>query len=240
MRILVTRPEPDGARTAAAVGARGHEVLPMPLLRIEAIADADLGQGPWAAVVLTSANAARAIATHRRFSEIVGLPAYVVGARTKAAAEAAGFSAVRSADGDLNDLVRLVAADPPPPGRPLLYIAGAERAGDLAGALRPHGIAVETAVVYRSVMVTSFDPALQMALANDGVDAVLHYSARSAAAYLAAATAGGIDVSVTNLKHFCLSSEVAAPFLAAGATAVEVAAVPTEQALLELVGTAAR
>ena len=49
-------------------------------------------------------------------------------------------------------------------GRPLLYLAGAERAGDLAGALRTRGIAVETAVVYRSVMVTSFDSAVQMAL----------------------------------------------------------------------------
>jgi uroporphyrinogen-III synthase len=239
MRILVTRPEPDGERTAAALRARGHEVLTMPLLRIEAIADADLGDGPWVAVVLTSANAARAIAGHRRFAEVVGLPAYVVGARTKAAAEAAGFAAVRSADGDLDNLVRLVATDPPP-GRPLLYLAGTERAGDLAGALRTHGIAVETAVVYRSVMVTRFDPALRIALANGEVDAVLHYSARSAAAYLAAATAGGIDASVTNLKHFCLSSEVAAPLFAAGATAVEIAALPTEQALLERVGTAAR
>ncbi len=168
------------------------------------------------------------------------MPAYVVGARTKAAAEAAGFAIVRSADGNLDDLVRLVAANPSASGRPLLYLAGAERAGDLAGALRTHGIAVETAVVYRSVMVTSFDPAVRRALADGEVDAVLHYSARSAAAYLAAATAGGIDVSVTNLKHFCLSSEVAAPLLAAGATAVEVAAVPTEQALLDLVGTAAR
>jgi uroporphyrinogen-III synthase len=240
MRILVTRPEPDGERTAAALRARGHEVITMPLLRIEAIADADLGRGPWAAVVLTSANAARAIASHRRFGELVGLPAYVVGARTKAAAQAAGFAALRSADGDLDDLVGLVAANPPAPGRPLLYLAGAERAGDLAGAMRRHGIAVETAVVYRSVMVTTPDPALRMALANGEVDAVLHYSARSASAYLAAATAGGIDVLVTKPKHFCLSSEVAAPLLTAGATAVEAAAVPTEQALLELVGTAAR
>jgi uroporphyrinogen-III synthase len=240
MRILVTRPESDSERTAAALRAQGHEVVTMPLLRIEAIADADLGNGPWAAVVLTSANAVRAITGHSRFAEVVGLPAYVVGARTKAAAEAAGFTTVRSADGDLDDLVHLVTANPPPPGRPLLYLAGTERAGDLAGALRTHGIAVETAVVYRSVMVTRFEPALRMALANGEVDAVLHYSARSAAAYLAAATAGGIDVSVTNLKHFCLSSEVAAPLFAAGATAVEIAALPTEQALLERVGTAAR
>ena len=49
MRLLVTRPEPDNERTAAALRAQGHEVLLAPLLHIEAVADADLGAPPWAA-----------------------------------------------------------------------------------------------------------------------------------------------------------------------------------------------
>ena len=53
------------------------------LLRIEALADADLGSGPWAAIIFTSANAVRGIAAHRRFGELAGVPAYVVGARTQ-------------------------------------------------------------------------------------------------------------------------------------------------------------
>ena len=32
MRILVTRPLPDGERTAAALRARGHDVLLVPLM----------------------------------------------------------------------------------------------------------------------------------------------------------------------------------------------------------------
>src|SRR5579864_8514480 len=99
MRLLVTRPEPDGERTAALLRARGHEVLTLPMLRIEPIADAALGHGPWAAVLFTSTNAVRALAAHPRFGELVGLPAYAVGARTQAAAAAAGFAPVRSADG---------------------------------------------------------------------------------------------------------------------------------------------
>ena len=39
MRLLVTRPEQDGERTAAALRARGHEALLAPLMRIEAAAD---------------------------------------------------------------------------------------------------------------------------------------------------------------------------------------------------------
>src|SRR4051794_34173977 len=37
-RLLVARPEPDGARTAAALRAGGHEVVLAPLLRIELLA----------------------------------------------------------------------------------------------------------------------------------------------------------------------------------------------------------
>jgi uroporphyrinogen-III synthase len=60
MHLLVTRPEPDGERTAAKLRARGHEVMLASLLRVEAI-DADIG-GDWHAVAVTSVNALRAIA----------------------------------------------------------------------------------------------------------------------------------------------------------------------------------
>src|SRR5215831_9514094 len=113
----------------------------MPLLRIEPIADAELGASPWAAVLFTSANAVRAVAAHRRFGELVDLPVYTVGRRTQAAAAAAGFGSVISADGDVDDLVRLITSQPPASnlGLPLLYCAGEDLAGDLAGALQLHG-----------------------------------------------------------------------------------------------------
>src|SRR5215475_12040411 len=98
VRLLVTRPEPEGAQTAARLRTRGHEVVLAPLLRIEPLADAVIGTGPWAGVSFTSANAVRAVAMHGRFGELAGLPAYVVGARTGEAAKAAGFSDVVSAE----------------------------------------------------------------------------------------------------------------------------------------------
>ena len=55
MRLLVTRPEPDAARTAALLRARGHEVVLAPLLRIELL-DFELPDEPWSAVVMTSAR----------------------------------------------------------------------------------------------------------------------------------------------------------------------------------------
>jgi len=216
--------------------SRGHDVLVLPLLRIETAGQAHLSAGPWSAVLLTSANAVRAIATHRRLRELVGLPAYVVGARTRAAAAEAGFAPVISADGDVDDLISLVAAQPPATDLPLLYLAGSDRAGDLADSLQSCGLPVETAVVYRSVMVADLRPDVRAALAAGQIDAVLHYSARSAAAFVAAVTAAGIrDLSI-QIRHLCLSAQVAAPLTGAGAKAVEVASEPNEPALLALIG----
>jgi uroporphyrinogen-III synthase len=236
MRLLVTRPEPDGERTAALLRARGHDVMVLPLLRIEAAGQARFGPGPWAAVLLTSANAARAIASHRRHKELVGLPAYTVGARTHTAAMAAGFAPVLSADGDVDDLIALVAAQPPAANLPLLYLAGSDRSGDLAGVVQSRGLQVETAVIYRSVMVADLRPDVRAELAGGRIDAVLHYSARSATAFVAAALSAGIKDSIIRIKQLCLSPQVAAPLLDAGAEAVTVASEPSETALFECIG----
>ena len=252
MRLLVTRPEPEGARTAALLRQRGHDVLWQPLLRIEPTVDAELGAGPWAAVLFTSANAVRAIAAHRRFGELANLAVYTVGRRTQAAAAVAGFASVMSADGDVNALAQLVASRLPspassPPGRagidpagpqanaPLLYCAGEARAGDLAGALRLHGLRVEVVTVYRATGVTELTPEVRAVVASGAIDAVMHYSARTAAAFVAAAARAGIEDLSIQTRHLCLSAQVAVPLVAAGATATEVASAPTEQALLALI-----
>jgi uroporphyrinogen-III synthase len=234
VRLLVTRPEPEGTQTAARLRARGHEVVLAPLLRIEPLADAVIGTGPWAGVAFTSANAVRAIAMHRRFGELVGLPACVVGARTREAAKAAGFSDIVSAEGDVDDLVRVIASNAGG-GPPLLYLAGNDRSGDLAGALAEIGRAVETVIAYRAVIVGNFGADVGAAIACGGIDAVLHYSARTAQGFITAAHAAGLTDSAMRIMHFCLSRQVAAPLAAAGATTIHVADAPNETALFTLI-----
>src|ERR1700742_924205 len=130
MRLLVTRPEPDATRTAEALRARGHEALVAPLLATLTIA-ADFA-GPHDGVLMTSANAARALAVHPRRGELTRLTCFTVGGRTAEAARNGGFSDTVSADGALGDLVDLVAVRFDRTAR-LLYLAGEDRAGDLAG-----------------------------------------------------------------------------------------------------------
>ena len=150
MRILVTRPAADAARTAAALRVRGHEAIVAPLLTIEYFPDAALGDGPWSAILVTSANAAHAIAGHKRRDELLRIPVFAVGRQSAQELRAEGFADVISADGDVDDLAALVAARLKPPAR-LLYLAGEERSGDLAGVLRAKNFAVDTVVVYRVV-----------------------------------------------------------------------------------------
>jgi uroporphyrinogen-III synthase len=234
VRVLVTRPEAEGERTAARLRARGHEVWLAPLLRIEPVADVTFGPGPWAGVAFTSANAVRAVSTHPRLAELTSLPAYTVGARTREAAVAAGFAHALSAEGDVDDLASLVAARADT-GLPLLYFAGAERAGDLDAALAPTGRAVETVIAYRTQLVSDFDAEMRNAVLAGRIEAVLHYSARSAAAFVTAAQAAGLAEFAKSAKHFCLSAQIAAPLAAAGARAVSIAAAPNETALIDLI-----
>ena len=230
MRLLVTRPEPDGERTAQHLRARGHHVLLAPLMRMEAT-DFALADQRYCAVVMTSANAARAAAGHPASAKLTALPAFMVGRHTADAARAAGFAEVISADGDKHDLARVLEARLAGERRPLLYLAGEERSGEIELA----GGTVETVVVYRTVAVERFPPDVAAALARGEIDGALHFSRRSAQAYVDCAEREGIFDRALAVRHYCLSRQVSEPLAAAGAGGVSIAARPEEGALIELV-----
>ncbi len=225
MRVVVTRPQADGERTAATLEALGHEVLVAPLMRIDPVA-ANLA-GTWSAIVITSANALQAAPDTADKT----LPVFAVGDRSAEAARRAGFAKVSSANGDIKDLIRLVAARTVGARAPLLYPAGEERAGDLVAQLAACGIDAEMKIVYRAV-VEAFPPVLAAALESGDVDAVLHFSRRSAELFVEGARASGVAGPAQDVRHLCLSSQVAEPLI--GASRIAVAARPEEAALIAL------
>ena len=163
------------------------------------------------------------------------MPVFTVGERTAQEIREFGFTAVTSADGNVKALVDLVAARLRPPAR-LLYLAGEDRSGDLAGDLRAKGFVVETIVVYRAVAVASLPrEAAEAVTQNAGSVGVLHFSRRSAEAYINAARNDGILANALQPAHFCLSARVAEPLAHAGAAKIRVASKPTEAALLALI-----
>ena len=241
MRLLVTRPQPEAERTAAVLRRAGHAVEVAALLRIESIPAAELGHGPWSALAVTSANALRALDEHPRRAVLSGLRVFAVGRRTAAAARAAGFPEVEAAGRNVQELAQRLRAwaqgqQEQSAGRaPLLYLAGEDRSGDLAGALAAAGQSVATVVVYRAVKADKFPAAAAAALAAGRIEGVLHFSRRSAEAYMDCARAGGMLAQALAVTHFCLSAPIAEPLVAAGAKRIRIATRPEEAALLELV-----
>jgi uroporphyrinogen-III synthase len=235
VRILVTRPQPRAADTAVALRARGHEPIVAPLLEIELVSEVDAKDGPWTAILLTSANGLWGIVSFAGDKKWHGIPVFAVGDITAKAARDMGFADVTSASGNVGDLAKLVAARLTPPAR-LLYLAGEERAGDLAGVLRAKGFEVDLVVVYRFLTAQSLPEPAALALAGE-LDAVLHFSRASAEDFVKAARGSNLlDAALNKPVHFCLSEQVAAPLRAAGAARIQVAARPTQDALLELCG----
>jgi uroporphyrinogen-III synthase len=234
MRLLVTRPEPEAERTALTLRARGHAVLVAPLLQIEPT-EVALGAHPCAALLMTSASAARMLAVHPDLPGLLSRPVFAVGAHTAAMARSAGFADVTSANGDASDLARLVARRFAGSSAKLLYLSGRQTAGDLAGTLARDGLDVDSVAIYQANAVEQFPGHVEEALRYGAIDGVLHFSRRTTQAYLACADARGGREWALRPMHYCLSAQVAAPLVDAGAARIRRAARPEEAALIGLI-----
>ncbi len=242
MAILVTRPHPDNEATASALRARGYEVLLAPMLRFEAVATGNDLDAGFDAVIVTSANALRAVALSGH--PILARPLFAVGEHTAEAARAAGFDKVLSAGGDaggLRDLLRArVKAKELKKTSRLIYLAGADLSGDLAGELGAAGFDVSVRTTYRMVALSTLPRDTLDAFAANGIEAVLHYSARTARAFVEAVRGAGIEISALSVPQCCLSTNLAAILREAGATRAQAAARPDEKALFEALERALR
>ena len=235
MAVLLTRPHPDDETTAASMRARGVAVLRAPMLRFEPVAFHDDEDARYGAVIVTSANALRGIEPYLKDGKLLKLPLFAVGEHTASAARSVGFENVISANGDAGGLRDLVAASVKAKAlkkaATLLYLAGADLARDLAGELGERGFSVVTHTTYRMAPVASLPREVCDAFAASQIEAVLHYSRRSARAFLDAARAAGVEISALAIPQCCISDGVAAVVRDAGAPQVLVAAQPHENAL---------
>ncbi|MFC3227218.1 uroporphyrinogen-III synthase [Marinibaculum pumilum] len=238
MRILVTRPQPDADAFAALLAARGVTPVVEPLLTVRIVADGPPDGSGAQAVLLTSANGARALARAcggALTAGLAALPAWAVGAATAAAARDAGFAAVHDADGDAAALAAAIRRALAPADGPLLHVRAHHVAGDLSGALAASGFEVRPAVLYRTEGATALSPRLQADLRAGTLDGVTLFSPRTARAFASLLVAAGLADRARDLTAFCLSAAVAD---AAGELPWRdrrTAAVPRSEALLDLV-----
>jgi uroporphyrinogen-III synthase len=210
-KALVTRPKEDAAELAAKLKARGFDVVLEPLLTIRLAADA-AAQLKHAlpgvqALLFTSANGARAFAQATRGRE---LPAFAVGDATARAARDAGFAKVESAQGDVRDLARLVAARLKPAAGALLHAAASEVAGDLGGDLAAAGFEVRRVRLYEAVAATRLSDAAQAAIGADEIGCALFFSPRTAATFVRLAREAGLGQRLVHTVGIGLSPAVTA------------------------------
>ncbi|UWU92832.1 uroporphyrinogen-III synthase [Bradyrhizobium sp. CB1015] len=244
MSILVTRPYPDNEATADNLRARGHAVLLAPALKLEPVAFHGESDVSYDAVLVTSANAIRAVAPQSPDLGLLQLPLFAVGEHTAAAAREAGFAEVIVAGGDaasLHDKVMQSTRDKVLKKKStLLYLAGADLSRDLGGELGAEGFRVVTQTTYRMAPVKHLPREVCEGFAVHGIEAVLHYSRRSARAFLDAARDEGVEISALAIPHCCLSETVAGVLREAGASQVLAAATPDETALFDTLERALR
>jgi uroporphyrinogen-III synthase len=219
-KVWITRTAPGGEATADRVRDLGFEPLVAPLLATQAVGEGAIDLTGVGALAFTSANAvdafARRTADRRR-------RVFAVGSATAARARAAGFADVRSANGDVAALARLIGATAAEIEGEVLHPVAAEPAGDLAAV----GASIRTLTIYDTAPAPLPDE-LARSMAN--LDAVLVYSPKAArllADILRARPA-------PNLRLLCLSAAVAAPLTEVIARELSVAALPNEEALLNL------
>lgn len=244
MAVLVTRPQPDNETTASALQARGFEVLRAPMLRREPVAFHEDMEANYGAVIVTSANALRSIEHHLKGHPLLELPLFAVGKHTASAARHVGFTHVMPANSDATSLrdsvLASVKAKKLKKGSTLLYLAGVDLACDLASELGERGLHVVTQTTYRMTPVASLPREVSDAFTANRIEAVLHYSQRSARVFLETARAAGIETSALAIPQCCISDAVASIAREAGAGQVFVAASPDENALLEALDRALR
>jgi len=186
-----------------------------------------LPAGEFDALVVTSAQVFKFL-PRAEVQDLWPLPLFCVGSRSAVAALRAGFPPAVIIAPDAKTLTPQIAAKFQPPIR-FLYLAGEDRKPDLEDDLAAAQFSVTLHEIYRADPAEKLTVAAFAAIEDKGVDAVLHYSRRSAELFLGLIEDAKLDV--TPCAHICLSADCAAPLKDAGFPHIFVADTPNEAAL---------
>jgi uroporphyrinogen-III synthase len=234
MRLLVTRPEPDASLQAESLLARGHEPVLAPLLTIQVLADTPLQLAGAQALIVTSRNALRAVATRPELGEALKLPLYAVGEATARAATELGFHRIVTGPGTGEGLVALIRNELEPSGGALVHLAGDRLAFDLKSALEGQGFQVHQPALYTAAPTRDFPPQSLALLREGKLDGVILMSPRTAAIFAGLVIRHKAVTEALGLRCYCLSPAVAEA-LAPLRPLLRVAGRPREEDLLALI-----
>lgn len=226
MRILLLRAQADASRSAAELQKKGHRLVLSPVIEI-APADWVLPEGSFDGLIATSVHAFSFLEKDE-IAQLRALPLLCVGSRTALAALRCGFPQSQIIAPNAKSLTPQIAAKFPAPAH-FLYLAGEDRKPELEADLATAGFEVTIHEVYCAEAVERLNAPAVSAIEYREIDAILHYSRRSAEIFLSLAADANLNLSET--AHFCLSADVAVPLIEAGLPHVLIADTPDETAL---------
>jgi uroporphyrinogen-III synthase len=225
--VLVTRPEPGAAETAARLLAMGFTPVSAPMLTIRPRAPLPARPVAPQAILVTSANAIPALPAAWR-----ARPLLAVGDATAARAVAAGFTRVESAGADAAALAALVIARCRPHGGALLLASGMGQGLTLAASLRAAGFTVQRRIAYAARPAESLPAPAAAALAAGRVGTILFFSPATARGFVVLLQRAGLPI--CGVEALAISQAAAIPLALLPWRGIRVASHPNQDALLAL------
>ena len=161
MKVIITRTESDSKNLAAKLSEIGMHSLISPVIKIVSVPTRVQNISEFQSIIITSKNT---FATIKTLSLNKKTLMFCVGDATARLFKKAGFSNVRSASGNSEDLLRIVKQSCNPVSGPVLYLAGQNTRGSIEKELSQSGYIMEKRIVYRAKAATCITDAAQQAL----------------------------------------------------------------------------
>ncbi|MBE7636248.1 hypothetical protein GUA87_05290 [Sneathiella sp. P13V-1] len=232
MKLLITRPMSAAREMKSALETMGHDVILSPLLEISFRNTEPLDIEKVQALIVTSANGVKGLV---RATENRSIPVYAVGDKSAAVAKQSGFEKIFSANGDVDDLARLIKERLPEDGGTLVHAGGARLAGDLGGDLQKAGYSYRREILYDAHDAEGLTPVALSELKAGKLDGVLVFSPHTAKVLKQIIDADKLYDHISKLSIWCLSQNVANALSDLQAGQIFVAEHPTEKDLLALI-----
>lgn len=232
MRVLITRPRLDAEELATRLHALGHTTFVEPLIDIVVREGPSLDLEGVQALLLTSANGARAAAARTTERAV---PVVTVGPATAATARALGFLNVSESPGEgVVGLAQHARATLAPVNGTLLHPAGTVTAGDLQRSLQPHGFIVRKEAIYEARAAETISGALTAELGAGSIAAAMFFSPRTAKLFATLLGAADLAPACRAVIALTLSEAVANALTPLAFRRVAIAGNPTTDAMLAL------
>lgn len=206
MRALITRPKEDSTTIAKQLEELGIESVIEPLMTVELVAEVKFDLDGVQAILLTSRNGARALASATASRHVV---VYAVGDSTAELARELGFKSVESSSGDSESLAKLVRQRLNPDDGTLLHVVGNAVAGDIGGMLANDGFEVRRQELYTAHPVAALSVTTCGMLSNNAIDLALFFSPRTAQTFVDLIEQAELADACADMTAVCMSRAVA-------------------------------